>query len=162
MQWIDVVILAIIVLSALISVMRGFVKEMLSLVAWVVAFFVAATFYGNLAGLFTFIDNDMAKIALALFVLFIGTLMAIGVVNLIISLILKKTGLSGTDRILGVIFGAARGLLIVICMCAVIQMLLHYGLFKSIETSEWYSKAVVLPEFNRVSTQLLKYFGLIS
>ena len=47
MQWIDVVILAIIVLSALISVMRGFVKEMLSLVAWVVAFFVAATFYGN-------------------------------------------------------------------------------------------------------------------
>lgn len=162
MQWIDIVILAVIVLSALVSVLRGFVKEMLSLAAWVIAFFISATFYGRLAGLFTFVENDLARVALALLVLFFGTLMAIGVINLIISMILKKTGLSGTDRVLGVIFGAARGLLIVVVVCAILQLMLHYGLFKTVESTAWYSQSVVLPEFNRVAVQLLKYFGLIA
>ncbi len=162
MQWIDIAIIGVLILSSLVSVMRGFIKEILSLVAWLIAFFVAATFYGKLASLFTFLENDLAKIALALICLFFGTLMLIGLVNYIISLILKKTGLSGTDRMLGIIFGLARGLIIVLVCCGVIEMLLHYGLFKSIESAQWYTQSVIYPEFKNVSVQVLKYFGLLA
>ena len=97
MQWTDIVILGIVLLSALISVARGFVKEMLSLVAWIAAFFVTLYLYGNLSSLITFVDNRLARNAIAIFVLFFGTLIIIGFVNMTLTAIIKKTGLSGTD-----------------------------------------------------------------
>ena len=57
MQWIDIVILAILAISTLVSAYRGFIKEILSLVAWLIAFFVASNFYEPMAKLFTFTDE---------------------------------------------------------------------------------------------------------
>ncbi len=161
MQWIDVVILAIIVISMLTSVLRGFIKEVLSLIAWVVAFFVASNFYEPVAKLFTFTDDSRVQIALALIVLFFGTLILIGLANFLITTILKKTGLSGTDRVLGMVFGAARGFIIVLALAMCFQMVLKFGFFSKIPAESWYANASILPEVNKLAVSALKYFGLM-
>lgn len=59
MNWVDFSIIGIIVLSALISLVRGFMKEALSLVIWFSAFYVASRFYPNVSLLLTQIENEM-------------------------------------------------------------------------------------------------------
>ena len=161
MEWVDIVILAVIGMSALVSIVRGFVKELLSLISWGAAFFLSINFYENLASLLTFTDDRSIKVVLALFILFVGTLIFIGVLNYIITLALKKTGLSGTDRLLGMVFGTLRGLCIVLVVAAIFQLLINWGMFTSVTRSEWYTNAVVLPEINKIATQVLVQIRLI-
>lgn len=160
MQWIDYAIIGIVVISMLISLVRGFIKEILSLVAWVAAFFVATNFCGTFADMITFTDDTAVRTAVSLFVLFIGTLMIIGFVNYIITLVLKKTGLSGTDRMLGTVFGAVRGALIVLIAACGLQLAFNYGFFSKLKNEQWYKDAVVLPEVLHVADSTLKSFGL--
>ena len=98
MQWIDYALLGIILISTVVSAFRGLIKEILSMLAWAVAFFVAMKFYKPLTQFITFTDDQSIRVVIALFGLFIGTLMIIGFVNYIITLVIKKTGLSGTDH----------------------------------------------------------------
>ena len=74
MVWIDIAILAVISVSTLISLVRGFVKEAVSLVVWFSAFFIASTFYVNLATLLTNISDQFLRNAAAIAILFISTL----------------------------------------------------------------------------------------
>ena len=161
MQWIDIVILGIVLLSALISVARGFVKEMLSLVAWIAAFFVTLYLYGNLSSLITFVDNSLARNAIAIFVLFFGTLIIIGFVNMTLTAIIKKTGLSGTDRLLGMVFGAARGIIILLFMGSVLVFLENMDLLQSISRENWYKNSLLLPEVIKASKMVLNLLGLM-
>lgn len=161
MQWIDIVILGIVLLSALISVARGFIKEMLSLVAWVAAFFVTLYLYGNLSSLITFVDNNLARNAIAIFVLFFGTLIIIGFVNMTLTAIIKKTGLSGTDRLLGMVFGAARGIIILLFMGSVLVFLENMDLLQSISRESWYKNSLLLPEVIKASKMVLNLLGLM-
>ncbi|MGN1393605.1 MAG: CvpA family protein [Succinivibrionaceae bacterium] len=159
MQWIDIAILGIIGISALISVARGFVKEILSLVAWAASFFVAINYYDQLTTLFSFKDHSV-RVVLALLVLFIGTLIVIGLINYIVTLILQKTGLSGTDRLLGMVFGAIRGLIIVLVIAAVFQLIINIDAFAKFAEYSWYKDSVLLPEINKFAIQILTYFNL--
>ena len=161
MQWIDIVILGIVLLCALISVARGFVKEMLSLVAWIAAFFVTLYLYGNLSSLITFVDNSLARNAIAIFVLFFGTLIIIGFVNMTLTAIIKKTGLSGTDRLLGMVFGAARGIIILLFMGSVLVFLENMDLLQSISRESWYKNSLLLPEVIKASKMVLNLLGLM-
>ena len=161
MQWIDIVILGIVLLSALISVARGFVIEMLSLVAWIAACFVTLYLYGNLSSLITFVDNSLARNAIAIFVLFFGTLIIIGFVNMTLTAIIKKTGLSGTDRLLGMVFGAARGIIILLFMGSVLVFLENMDLLQSISRESWYKNSLLLPEVIKASKMVLNLLGLM-
>ena len=114
MAWVDLVIIGIIVLSALISLIRGFVKESISLVTWVVAGLIALRYYGPMADLLEpFINSVTLRQWIGGGILFVATLIVGAIVNFIVSQLVSKTGLSGTDKTLGVIFGGARGVLIV-------------------------------------------------
>lgn len=114
MAWIDVVILALIVLSAVLSLFRGFVKEALALASWLVALWVAMSFYEELAlVLAEWISLPSAQKITAFVLLFICVLLLGALVNYLAGKLVAKTGLTGTDRMLGVIFGAARGGMIV-------------------------------------------------
>lgn len=112
--WIDVVILALIALSAVLSLFRGFVKEALALATWLVALWVAMTFYEQLAAwLSQWITLDSAQKITAFTILFVCVLLLGAMLNYLAGKLVSKTGLSGTDKMLGVVFGVARGGVIV-------------------------------------------------
>lgn len=114
MAWIDLVIIAVIALSALISLIRGFVKESISLVTWIIAGLLALRYYAPMADLLEpFINSATLRNWVGGGILFVATLIVGAIVNFIVSQLVSKTGLSGTDKTLGVVFGGARGVLIV-------------------------------------------------
>jgi len=96
MTWADYVIVAIIGISMLISLFRGYVREMLSLIAWGAAFWVAFTFSHKVAVLLVeYVDLPSARLVLAFVALFLATLLVGGLVNFLAGELVDKTGLSG-------------------------------------------------------------------
>lgn len=156
MNWLDIVILSVIGLSALISLIRGFAKEALSLIIWCGAFFIASQYYAKLAVYFTNIKDDMVRNGAAIAALFVATLVVGAIVNYVISQLVQKTGLSGTDRILGVVFGALRGVLIVAAA------LFFVDTFTSLSDSEWWKSSQLVPEFSRVIAPLFEHIQATS
>lgn len=114
MSWLDLLILGVIALSALISLIRGFVKESISLLSWIAAGIVAFRYFSPMAALLEpYLADSTIRSMAAFAILFISTLIVGAIINFIMSQLVSKTGLSGTDKALGVVFGGARGVLIV-------------------------------------------------
>ena len=151
MVWIDYAILAVIGISTLISLVRGFVKEAVSLIVWVSAFFVASTFYINLATFLTNISDQLLRNAAAIAILFITTLILGALVNYLIGQLVSKTGLSGTDRVLGLAFGALRGALIVSAI------LFFMDAFTPLAQSPWWQSSTLIPEFKLIIEWFFEY-----
>lgn len=114
LTWADYVLLGIVLVSTLISLFRGFVKEALSLATWVAALWVALSFSPRVAEfLARWIETPSIRSLVAILVLFVLVLIAGGIVNFLISSLVEKTGMSGTDRALGMVFGLVRGVVLV-------------------------------------------------
>jgi membrane protein required for colicin V production len=143
--------LAVIGISTLISLVRGFVKEAVSLVIWISAFFIASTFYVNLATYLTNISDQFLRNAAAIAILFVTTLILGALVNYLIGQLVSKTGLSGTDRVLGLAFGALRGALIVSAI------LFFMDAFTPMAQSQWWQTSVLIPEFQLVIEWFFEY-----
>lgn len=117
MIWVDIVIPGVIVVSALFSLMRGFVREALSLIGWLAAFWVALSFSGSLAQEFLMsIGLPSVRMVVAFTLLFVVTLVLTAIVNRLAGQLVRHTGLSGTDRMIGMVFGIARGVVLVAVM----------------------------------------------
>ena len=114
MAWLDIVIVVVILVSALISLARGFVREAFSLAIWVLAFWVSWSFFRDLeVPLRDWIGSPTARLGIAFALLMIVTLTVGGLINFLIIQLVERTGMSGTDRLVGMVFGAARGVLLV-------------------------------------------------
>ena len=113
----DLAVIAIVGLSVLLSVIRGLVREVLALAAWVVAFLAANVLAGTVA---PWLPDSMEGEALRLlggFVcVFVATLIAMSVLAILASKLVKSAGLGLEDRLLGSAFGLARGLLVVMIL----------------------------------------------
>ncbi|MDX1824811.1 MAG: CvpA family protein, partial [Thiohalomonadales bacterium] len=111
---VDYAILGILLISSFISLIRGFVKEALSLAGWVMAFWISLSFAVPLSKLLaSSMDDPTLRLIIAFGVLFVLTLIVSAVINFFASRLVQRTGLTGTDRFLGVIFGFLRGALLV-------------------------------------------------
>ena len=151
MNWIDYAIIGVILISTVISLVRGFVKEAISLAVWFGAFFIASQFYADLATYLTNINDELMRNGAAIAILFVATLILGGLINYLISQLVEFSGLSGTDRALGLVFGALRGALIVSAM------LFFMDTFTPSANSEWWQASVLIPEFKPVIESFFEY-----
>jgi len=114
------VVVGIVAISILVGAIRGFIKEAFSLAVWAAAFLVAFQYSGTLAlQLENHIELPSARNALAFSGLFLLVLLIGGLLTFLIGKLVEKTGLSGTDRLLGGVFGGIRGLVLVIALMLV-------------------------------------------
>lgn len=114
MNWLDLGVIGIIVLSAMFAFARGFVREALSIIAWVGA--AAVTIYGfswAYAQIDPHVHNPLLSQVIAGFGLFVGSLIVLTMLTGILARMVHATGLSPIDRTLGFIFGLARGVFLV-------------------------------------------------
>ena len=142
LNWIDYTILGIIVFSTLISLVRGFIREVLSLIIWVGALWIAYKFTGTFADQFlsTF-ESETLRYPLAFFIVFLIVLIIGAIANYAIGRLVYQTGLSGTDRVLGLAFGLARGVLLV-------GVLLLAAALTNMNQNPAWAESRILPQFN--------------
>ncbi len=111
----DYLVLFVLVSSVIISTMRGLVKEILSLLGWVVAFVIANAYGARLAPMLpSMIPGEAVRLMVAFVALFLGVRILMGLLSLAVGAIVAATGLSLADRGLGGLFGLARGIVIVL------------------------------------------------
>ncbi len=110
----DYIVLAVLGVSALLGLMRGLIKEVLSLLAFAVAV-LAAVWWGGMAAsaLAPFIANDYLRAAAGYGGVFVIVLLLVGLLNVTLAGLVQRTGLTPADHGLGALFGLARGALIV-------------------------------------------------
>ena len=136
----DGVILFIIAVSALISVRRGFMREAFSLVTWVAAFIIARLFGPGLEVMLEpSIETPSIRMAVAFGSLFALTMIVGALINHLLGELVRVTGLSGTDRLFGMVFGAVRGMVVVIVLVALAGPVFVEDL--------WWQQSVLVPQF---------------
>ena len=135
---VDIVILIITLLSSIFGLWRGLIKEVLSLLTWIAALLVSRVYSEPLAGLMTgMIENDGIRYVSAFAILFVIVMMLGTFLNFLMSKLLNFTGLKLADRLLGAVFGVARGVIIVLVILFVTSVFLS-------ETELW-QKSQLIP-----------------
>ena len=133
----------------LIGVWRGFIREVLSLVSWVLAFWVAFTFAQTASIWFeNLVDKPSLRVVAAFAALFIATLLVAGLIGFLIYRLLAATGVTGTDRGLGALFGMARGVAVIAVIVLVADM-------TGFSQEPWWRQSVLAGYF-QPATALLK------
>jgi membrane protein required for colicin V production len=151
MLWIDILIIGIIALSAIISLIRGFVQEALSLATWIAAFWVAWFFFRPLADTMEgWIDVQSIRLGVAYGILLLSVLILGAIINHFMRLLVESTGLSGTDRLIGVFFGAARG-------AVVIAILILLAGLTPFPGDAWWHESRLIPNFQEMALWLKQF-----
>ncbi|BAZ93958.1 hypothetical protein TspCOW1_10770 [Thiohalobacter sp. COW1] len=151
LTWVDVVMLVVVAVSAGISLWRGFVREAMSLAVWVAAIWIALAFAPEFSGWLTrWVDTPSIRHALAFVALLVIVLLLGALVSYLVSQLVKKTGLSGTDRMLGVVFGVVRGVVIV----AVLVLL---GGLTMLPQDPWWNDSVLMPHAETLALWLRQF-----
>jgi len=139
---IDIAIVFIVVASGVISMIRGFVKEAMALVIWLSAFVIAMSFKEVVAELLANVIVLASIRQLAAWgILFVGTLLIGAMVNFLLGKLVSSTGLSGTDRTLGLVFGVFRGLLVVLALVIIVPKALP------VDQDSWWTASTLIPLF---------------
>lgn len=109
----DYAVLGILGISVLLSILRGFLRETLSLAGWVAAFFVAKLYTLQLAPMLPqSIPGEPLRLLAAFLILFLATLLVASLLAIALAEVFKKIGLGWLDRWLGALFGLLRGVLV--------------------------------------------------
>lgn len=113
----DYIVLIVLGLSVLVSVVRGAVREVMSLASWIVSAFVATRFAPAVSALLpTAVTSPTVRVAAAFIVVLVICLMLFALVSLLLTKLVVKSGLNGTDRTLGALFGLLRGVVILVLL----------------------------------------------
>ncbi|MDN5865491.1 MAG: CvpA family protein [Gammaproteobacteria bacterium] len=139
MIWADYVILAIVVFSALVGMIRGFTREIFSLASWIGAFVVAVLLVDPASRLIApWIPGEQLTLILAFVGLFALTLLAGMVISHFASMLVERAKLGRVDRALGLFFGIVRGYVAVAALVVVAS-------FTQIPQSDWWKQSLLIP-----------------
>ncbi len=117
MTWVDYVVAGVMGISVAWGLWRGLVREVISLAGWVIAFLAANLLAGPVGDrLPETLARPELRVLIAFVGIFIAALMVTTLAAILLSRLLKAVGLGGLDRLLGAIFGVARGLLVVLAL----------------------------------------------
>ena len=131
----DYVVIGIVTVSLLLGLWRGVVGELVALAAWGIGIF-AAIEYGAVAGnqLYTGVADPTMRMLAGCATIFIGVLLAMSIIGWAVRNMVKALGMSLSDRLLGAVFGLARGLLMILVLVAL-------GGMTNAPKQEWWKSA---------------------
>lgn len=158
MIWVDYTIIGLIVISLVIGLLRGILKEALALSMWVIGICIGLIFSSDLSvWLQPTIELPIARIGMAFGILFFTTLLVGGIIELLLTELINKTGLTISDRFAGMIFGAGRGL-VVVSLCIMLAGL------TSLPEDPWWKESILIPPFQTLAIWIREHipFGLAS
>jgi len=145
-NWVDFVIIGVIATSVIVSFFRGFLREALSLLVWGLAIYFSLVYYSALEpllpsgyGLPSTVRLVLSGVAILLGVLIVG-----GIFTWIIGTLFDKTGMSGTDRVVGILFGGLRGVILVVIIVLIVS-------FLPFKNSSWWTQSTIVPHFSEMA-----------
>jgi membrane protein required for colicin V production len=156
-NYLDIGIIVIILLTALVGMVQGFVWMTIFLVTWVAAIFLSVTYSGELAKALPFdLSNELIQTGLAALLIFLGVLLAGALINFLFGKAISAIGIGAVDRIFGAGLGVALGALILSLLTILAGMtpLPDQKLWKTstlipkLEESAAWVKSFVPPEFD--------------
>ena len=152
MAFTDWLILGIFTISTLVGIVRGFLREALSLATLIAAIVVARVFGPHLSALLVdVIEISSLRIGFCYIFVFFGILFVGGLINRLLARVIKISGLGGVDRFLGIFFGLARGALIILVFIAVCYYLVP------VQNDVWWKESALIPHF----VNLVEWLGPI-
>jgi membrane protein required for colicin V production len=139
MNWIDYLIIALLAFSCIAGLMRGLLREVISLLTWIIAVWVAWTYAGDLSPhLGGALDGGPGGTWAARAILFVGVMLAGTAVGAIANHFVRLTLFSAVDRLFGFLFGALRGIValgLLVILCQAVRL----------EGEGWYRHSTLLP-----------------
>lgn len=148
MIWIDFTMIGLVCISAIIGLFRGLVREAFSLLIWGIAIWVGLTFSRNLSVLLEeILSYPSMRIAVSFAILFVICLILGSLISYLLGEFVKKSGLTGSDRFLGMIFGISRGIL-------VIAVLVLFAGLTPLPEDSWWRDSTLIPPFQEVAVWL--------
>lgn len=141
----DYVIVGVILLSVIVGFFRGFLREAISLATLFLAFYGALKFSYVISGMFHFVSNPRLQYILSAIVTFIVIMVIGAVISKVAGGLLTVSGLGIFDKLLGLGFGAARGLLFVTIMLLAIQV-------TKMDNLAWVQQSDLAPRFQAIVT----------
>jgi len=153
MVTVDYLLAAVFLLSALMGLFRGLVKEALSLVGWVVAVWCAWRFGAAVAERIPSVaDDSIIETWVARLIVLIVVLILSGLLSRLIAHLVHRSGLSGTDRLIGMVFGMARGFVLV---SLVVLMMDATGF----DANPWWQDSKLIPYAAPLAEQFAEIAG---
>ena len=163
MNWFDLTIVSILIISVVVSLFRGLIREVLSLLIWVGAFWLAWTFVDSGANwLQSFIELPSARHLIAFVALFLAALIVGGLINYLVGKMITKTGLGSSDRFFGMFFGLGRGMVAITAIILFLQA-------TPFSQDPWWNESKLQPHFSKLANwvkakmpeDLASYFSFI-
>lgn len=149
MNPVDIIIIVVLLISTLIGVFRGFIRETLSLASWIIAFYVAWIFAQEGA---VYLEPYLKQVALrvpaAFAVIFLVVLIATSIISYLLYRLLAIAGISGMDRTLGAVFGITRGVILV-------SVLILAAVYMDFAAQPWWQGSKLVVYFTPVTDILL-------
>ena len=144
MSFVDIAIVVILLVSVLIGLFRGFIREILSLISWIVAVWVAFVFAPEGAAyLEPYVSQPPLRVAGAFAGIFVVVLIAASIISYLLYRLLTIAGIGGIDRSLGLLFGFVRGII-------VIAILILASIFMDFTTQPWWKTSILVQHFDPV------------
>ena len=133
---VDWVFLAVLLLSMVIGAWRGLVYEVLSVLGWAASFYAAQWFAPRLASVLPFDSlSNSVRFAAAFVLIFVAALFVFGMLAFAVKKLVEAIGLRPIDRILGALFGVARGVILLLAAAVVINM-------TTLKQGQWWTSSI--------------------